>query len=333
MSTGKSRADANKAQEARPERGPECGTMGSMKIVSLLPSATEIVYALGLESALVGVTEECDWPPEARTKRIVSRSSVPIAGSSPAEIDDVVATTVATGYPLYRIDDYAIRSIRPDVILAQDLCRVCAVPSGQINEALARLGCSAEVVSLDPGTLDDVIDGIDDVGRAAGREAEAEVVTDRLRARAHKIAERTAALRPVPTLALEWPDPPFSGGHWIPEMVRLAGGRDVLGREGEPSRRVSWDAIADAAPEVIVYMPCGFGLEDAAAQAGELFRTEAFASTPAAQEGHVFAVDASSYMSRPGPRLVDGLEILAWALHPDTWPHQPADRVRRVESP
>jgi iron complex transport system substrate-binding protein len=307
--------------------------MGAVRIVSLLPSATEIVFALGLESALEGVTEECDWPPEARTKRVVSRSSVPITGSSPAEIDDVVASTVAAGDALYRIDDDAVRSIRPDLILAQDLCRVCAVPSGQVNEALARFGCSAEVVSLDPRTLNDVIGGIDEVGRAAGRTAEAARVTDRLRTRVRLIAERTTALRPVPALALEWPDPPFAGGHWIPEMVRLAGGRDVLGEEGRPSRRVAWGDIAAAAPEVIVYMPCGFGLEDAAAHAAELYRTGAFASTPAALQGRVFAVDASSYMSRPGPRLVDGLEILAWALHPDTWPRPPADRVRRVGSP
>jgi iron complex transport system substrate-binding protein len=304
-----------------------------VKILSLLPSATEILYSLGLEDALVGVTDECDWPPSARAKRIVSTTSIDTTGAGPADVDRLVSTTISTGAAIYKIDEVAVRSIQPDLILAQDLCRVCAVPSGQVNEALARLGCSAQVLSLDPSTLEEVIGGIDEVGRATGQTDRAEAVTARLRAQVKDVTAAAARLPSVPTLALEWPDPPFIGGHWIPEMVRVAGGRDVLGREGEPSRRVTWEQIVEGAPEVVVYMPCGYGLDDAHRQAEELFEVEEFASLPAAERGQVFAVDASSYMSRPGPRLVDGLEILAWVLHPDTFARPPAGRVRKVDTP
>jgi iron complex transport system substrate-binding protein len=302
-----------------------------MKIVSLLPSATEIVYALGLESELVGVTHECDYPPAASAKPHVSNTSLALdEDASPAEIDGLVSDKVAAAEPLYTLDEGLIRELQPDLILAQDLCRVCAVPSGQVTEALKLLGCSAQVISLDPNTVEDVIDGIVTVGAASGERKGAEDLARSLRLRVGAVAERGSTLPAPSVFAMEWSDPPFAGGHWIPEMVRLAGGNDCFGVEGRPSRRLAWGAVQEAAPEVVVYMPCGFGLAEAAEQARSLFAIPEFRSTPAAREGRVFAVDASSYFSRPGPRICDGLEVLAWTLHPGAFPEPPGGRVARV---
>jgi iron complex transport system substrate-binding protein len=299
-----------------------------VRIVSLLPSATEIVYFLGLEGGLEGVTHECDWPPEAASRPVVSTTSLPLDEAMDAgEIDRIVGEKMALGEPLYQLDEHLIRRIQPELILAQDLCHVCAVPSGQVTDALDKLGCRAEVISLDPSTVEDVLDGIDQVARCTGVDASA---VDGLRGRVDAVRAATESLKPVPTLALEWSDPPFVGGHWVPEMVEIAGGRDVLGSVGKRSERVEWTHIADAAPETIVFMPCGYFLNGTIEQAGGLYDIEAFTSTPAARTGNVFAVDASSFFSRPGPRIVDGIEILAWILHPETFPEPPAGRVARV---
>ena len=301
-----------------------------MRIVSLLPSATEIVYALGLQDRLEGVTDECDFPPAARSKPAVCTTSLALGGAEPGAIDSLVSDRVAAGESLYRLDADRIRYLRPDLILAQDLCRVCAVPSGEVNRALDALGCRAEVVSLDPSTLDDVIAGVTRVGSAAGVEAAAQSVAAALRARVDRVRRAAEGLHRPRVLALEWPDPPFAGGHWVPEMVRIAGGEDPLGIEGAASRRVTWAEIAGAAPEVIVYMPCGYYLDDAVAQARRLYGAGAFADLPAAVSGRVFAVDASSYFSRPGPRIVDGLETLAWCIHPDAFPAPPPGRATAI---
>jgi len=242
----------------------------------------------------------------------------------------LVGSFMARQEPIYVLDRELIQRIQPDLILAQDLCRVCAVPSGQVEDALAELGCRSEVVSLDPRTLDDVLDGIETVGRATGRPAEAAAMGRALRERVERVRSRVGATPAVRTLCLEWSDPPFVGGHWVPEMVTAAGGTNLLNGPGQPSRRATWDEIEAASPEVIVFMPCGYGLEDAAREGGALFGVPEFASTPAAREGRVFAVDASSYFSRPGPRIVDGVEILAWILSPTVFPDPPAERVARV---
>lgn len=305
--------------------------MGGVKIISLLPSATEIVYALGLEDDLAGVTFECDYPPGASAKPVISTTSLPSAAtSSPSDIDAAVREKVSAGEALYRIDEDAVRRIQPDVILAQDLCRVCAVPSGQVTAALEVLGCDAQVVSLDPSGLDDVIAGIDEVGRATGTGERAARIGARLRARVDAVRATAGALDKGPTLALEWAEPPFLGGHWVPEMIDAAGGRDVLGTPREPSRTTTWEEIAAAAPEVIVFMPCGYDLEGALGHVDELFDNPIFASLPAARRGRVYAVDASSYFSRPGPRIVDGLEILAWVVHPEAFPAPPRGTAERV---
>jgi iron complex transport system substrate-binding protein len=304
-----------------------------MKIVSLLPSATEIAYELGLGEQLVGVSCDCDYPPEAQNKPVISTSALAIdVESSPVDVDAQVRRNVADSEPIYRLDRDLIRELRPDLILAQDLCRVCAVPSGHVTEALEKLGCRADVISLDPHSLEEVIEGIAQVADAADASIRGDRLVAQLRSRVEAVRSQTSGLKAIPTLALEWADPPFSGGHWLPEMVGVAGGRDVLGIERAPSRTCTWSEIADAAPDVIVFMPCGYGLNEAIAQAHGLSEIPEFATTPAARQGRVWAVDGSAYYSRPGPRLVDGLEILAWILHPESFPEPSAGRVQRVST-
>lgn len=283
-----------------------------MRIVSLLPSATEIVYALGLEDDLVGVTHECDWPPAARAKRPVSFSALP-PGATPAQIDERVSASIGGGEPIYRLDDEAVRELRPDIVLTQDLCAVCAVPSGQVNQALETLGCAAEVVSLDPGSLDEVVDCLVTVGRATGTEERAAQLAADLRRRLGVVRAAVAGQRRPRVFALEWSDPPFNGGHWVPEMIEVSGAEALLGCRHAPSVRVAWEDIALVAPEVVVFMPCGYDLEQACEEGKTLLGRREISAADA-----IFAVDASGYFSRPGPRLVDGVEALASALHPDS---------------
>jgi iron complex transport system substrate-binding protein len=303
-----------------------------MKIVSLLPSATEIVYALGLGDDLVGVTDECDFPPDAVTKPVVSRSALPQGRPLPArEIDDAVRSKMAQLEPLYVLDHELLRREGPDVILTQDLCRVCAVPSGQVQRALEEIGLpDAKVVSLDPHTLEEVIGTVQAVGAALDRAEKGDELAALLRARVAHVKEIGLRLPTIRVLALEWSDPPFAGGHWIPEMVEAVGGVNVLGAKGEPSREVTWREVHDELPEAIVFMPCGYYLEEAEEEGERLLEHPDFADTPAAREGNVFAVDATSFFSRPGPRLVDGLEILAWAVHPHAYPEPPKGAISRL---
>jgi iron complex transport system substrate-binding protein len=306
-------------------RSPPMGQDWGMRIVSLLPSATEIVYALGLDEHLVGVTHECDWPPEARTVQVVSHSALP-AVAEPAEIDRLVSASIDGGEPIYRLDNDAIRDLRPDIVLSQDLCAVCAVPSGHVNAALEVLGCQAEVVSLDPSSLDDVLDCVLQVGRVAGVEERAREIVAGLRHRLASVRAAVNGLERPRVFALEWGDPPFNGGHWVPEMLELAGADALLASPGRPSVRVTWAQIGTAEPHVVVFMPCGYDLQAAAEEAR---RTLLHRSELAGAEA-IFAVDASSYFSRPGPRLIDGVEALASALHPGRLPSPPAGAIVRL---
>jgi iron complex transport system substrate-binding protein len=305
-----------------------------MKAVSLLPSATEIVFALGAQDLLCGVSCDCDYPEEALRKPVVSSTALPIEHTStPQSIDQLVREQLEDSASIYSLNTSLIRDLRPDLILAQDLCRVCAVPSGDVKEALDVIGCRADVISLDPHTINEVIDGVQRVGDALGKSDQARILADNLRNRVDAVRRTTKGLRRRRVFALEWPDPPFCGGHWVPEMVEVAGGHDVVGVARAPSREVSWGEIVSAAPEVIVCMPCGFGLADAAAQARVLYANDAFLQTPAAMHGDIFAVDASSYFSRPGPRLIDGVEILSGLLHPRDFSVPPVSTALRVEGP
>ncbi|HXQ62730.1 MAG TPA: cobalamin-binding protein [Acidimicrobiales bacterium] len=247
------------------------------------------------------------------------------APTSAAEVDDAVTTRVALGEPLYRLDEDLIRTLRPDLILAQDLCRVCAVPSGAVTDALDRLGCRATVVSLDPSTLDDVIALVCVVGEAAGVGRRGRAVADGLVARVDDVRRRTADGGRRRVLELEWSDPPYVGGHWVPKMVEAAGGTALLAAAGAPSPRVDWAAVERADPEVVVVAPCGYGLAEAVSEgAGLLERSEM------ARAGEVWALDGSAYFSRPGPRVVDGVELLASVLHPESSPPPPPGRAERL---
>jgi iron complex transport system substrate-binding protein len=304
-----------------------------VKIVSLLPSATEIVYALGLGDDLIGVTDECDFPPEAVTKPVVSRSALPQGrplGSR--EIDRAVRERVDAQQPLYRLDTDLLRREQPDVILTQDLCRVCAVPAGHVQEALRQLGVADDtrVVSLDPRTLDDVIAQLEIVGKLLDREARGAELAAGLRARVAKAKTTAARLPTIGVFCLEWWEPPFVAGHWIPEMVEADAASNLLSEKGEPSRVVTHREIRDANPEVLVFMPCGYYLEEEEEEAERVLVHPEIADTPAARNGNVFAVDATSFFSRPGPRIVDGLEILAWAVHPEAYPEPPAGSIVRL---
>jgi iron complex transport system substrate-binding protein len=298
----------------------------SVKIVSLLPSATEIVFALGLGDALVGVSFECDYPPEARRLPVVSGTALPIdTPMSAAEIDAEVSTRVAADESIYSLDAELIRTAAPDVILAQDLCAVCAVPSGAVEDALDVLGCRAQVVSLDPSSLDDVIGCIGRVGGVVDREAEAATLMADLRERIERVRAAVAA-RPRPrAFALEWSDPPFNGGHWVPDMIDAAGGEAVLSTPGARSRRLSWAEIAAAAADVVLFMPCGYTLDDAVREGAALVtRPELEADT------QLWALAGDAYFSRPGPRVVEGVEILATILHPGSGVTAPPDGAVRL---
>jgi iron complex transport system substrate-binding protein len=302
------------------------GQYWRMRIVSLLPSATEIVYALRLEGHLVGVTDECDWPPQARTVPVVSRSALPPV-AKPAEIDRLVSASIGGGQPIYRLDTEAIGDLRPDLVLAQDLCAVCAVSSGQVTQALDVLGCQAEVVSLDPSSLGEVLDGVLQVGKAAGVPERAEEVVAGLRERLARVQGMVEGLERPRVFALEWGDPPFCGGHWVPEMLQLAGSEPVLACPGAPSVRVTWAQIQAVAPQVVVFMPCGYGLSAVVEEARRIL----LARPELAGAEAIVAVDASAYCSRPGPRLVDGVEILAAMLHPGRLPPPPTGTAVRLQ--
>ncbi|MFI5693277.1 cobalamin-binding protein [Kribbella sp. NPDC051586] len=278
-----------------------------MRIVSLLPSATEICFALGAGDDVAGVTFECDYPAAARSRRIVSTTALP-SGLTPGEIDAVVRRKVAAGEDLYHLDPGALRELEPDVVITQDLCAVCAIEVTDVEEALSYLGCRAEVVTTDPHTLDEVLTSIETVAKTIERDAAPLVAS--LRARLGDLKKGLSRSREGPgerMALLEWTDPPFAPGHWLPEMVTLAGGTNVLGNAGRRSTPVTWAEVAAAEPEVIVSAPCGFDLDGAAK-----LTTELLPRLPA--DVAVWAVDANGYFARPGPRLVDGVEVLAAIL-------------------
>ena len=296
-----------------------------MRLVSLLPSATEIVYALGLGEQLVGVTFECDEPAAARAEKTVVVGGRDTRGMTAGEIDSYVRAQLAAGRDLYTLHAQALAALEPDLILTQDLCRVCALPSAQIQDALDYLGCQAEVLSLDPHSLADVFDSIKAVGAQAGVPDRARRLVSDLQARLALVAASVAG-RGLPRVAVvEWVDPPFTAGHWIPDLVSAAGGQPVAARPGEASVPTTWQAIAAADPDYVVVAPCGYHLPGAVDQARSV--APHFPGVP------VWAIDADGIVVRPGPRLIDGVEAIASILHPDAGPSAPPHQVYRVAPP
>ena len=303
-----------------------------MRIISLLPSATEIVCALGLAESLLAVTHECDYPASVREKPRITRSLLPPDLSS-AEIDTAVRAQLGSGQSLYAIDQAMLAAIGPEVILTQQLCAVCAVSYGDVLDAVRRLPAPGPcLVNLEPTTLDDVWKDITRVGAVTGREAEAARLTTSLRARVAAVRERASRAETRPrTVLLEWLDPLFCGGHWDPELVEIAGGFDGLGRMHAPSTQISWDAVQEFAPEILVVAQCGFGIERTRQDMAKFQRLPGFSALPAVRTGRVFLVNGSDYFSRPGPRLADSLEILAALIHPQLFGRLQNDPLRVVQ--
>jgi iron complex transport system substrate-binding protein len=293
-----------------------------MRLVSLLPSATEIVYALGLGDDLAGVTFECDEPPAARAEKTIVVGGLDTSGMAPGDIDRYVRGQLAAGRDLYTLHASALAGLAPDLILTQDLCRVCALPSGQVSDALDYLGCHADVLTLDPHSLADVLDSILVVGRRAGAAERAGVLVAGLRARLDVVAVAVAGRGRPRVAVVEWVDPPFTAGHWVPDLVTAAGGEPVADRAGRPSVPTTWADIAGAAPDLVVVAPCGYHLDGAAEQAREVSRQ--LPDVP------VWAIDADGIVVRPGPRLVNGVEALAAVIHPEAVQAAPPGAVRRV---
>jgi iron complex transport system substrate-binding protein len=294
-----------------------------VRIASLLPSATEIVYALGLGDELVAVTFDCDEPPRARLDNVVVVGGLDTEGLAPGEVDALVREHVAAGCDLYRLDEAALRAQEPDLVLTQDLCHVCALPAQRVTDALLELGSAARVTTLDPHSLDDVLRSIVSIADAAGAPARGRSLVDALRSRLRAVAEQVAG-RPRPRVAmLEWVDPPFAAGHWVPDLVTAAGGESVLGVPGGRSVQMTWPALTAAEPDVVVVAPCGYGL-DAACQQASMVLPRLPPDVP------VWAIDADGLVVRAGPRLVDGIEALAALLHPETISQTYDDALRRV---
>jgi iron complex transport system substrate-binding protein len=308
--------------------------LGSVRLVSLLPSATEIVYALGLGDDLAGVTFECDEPPAARTDKAIVVGGRDTSGMTPGDIDRYVRAQLAAGQDLYTLHARALAGLAPDLILTQDLCRVCALPSGHVNDALTYLGCRAEVLTLDPHSLDDVLDSILVVGRRAGVADRAERLVGELRARLARVAASVAGASGsrrgrgrAKAAVVEWVDPPFSAGHWVPDLVAAAGGEAVAARPGAASVQTSWADIAAAGPDLVVVAPCGFHLAGAVEQARSVVGALAAEGLP---DVPVWAIDADGIVVRPGPRLVNGVEALAAILYPRAVPAPPPGTIQRV---
>jgi iron complex transport system substrate-binding protein len=288
-----------------------------MRILSLLPSATEMLFQLGLGEQVVGVTFECDFPPEARSKRIVSTSALP-SGLSPAEIDAVVKQRVAAGADLYHLDRGAFADIDPTLVVTQDLCAVCAVDVTTVDDAIEYLGCNAEILTLDPMTLAEVIDSIRLIGDRTGTTDRALTIAAESGDRLAAVAAKLDGVAPRPTLLLEWTDPAFTDGHWVPEMIAAAGGTSAMGRPGQNSHGATWDQVGATDAEVVIVAPCGYRLAGATELAQQVV---ARGVLPTLSE--VWAVDADAFVVRPSQRVVDGVEIFASILHPER--HGPPD--------
>lgn len=305
------------------------------RIVSFLPSATEMACALGLGGRLMGVSHECDYPPEVKGKPIVVRGVFAVEHMSQRDIDTAVSGRLRDGLSLYEVDEDLVRAIAPDLILTQDLCQVCAPSGNEVARLLRALPGKPQVLFLTPKCLDQIFENLRELGAAAGCSQRAGELIDAGRARLEKIASATRKIGGRPRVfCMEWLDPVYCSGHWVPEMVQIAGGFDALGRKEADSVRIPWEDVRTWAPEVLVVMPCGFGLEKAAALAQQLFAYPGWCDLPAVKTNRVYAVDANSYFARPGPRVVEGTELLAHLLHPAMFDWTgPQGAFRRIEPP
>lgn len=303
------------------------------RIISLLPSATEMICALGVSEQLVGVTHECDFPAIVRSKPAVVRNALPIESMTQRAIDNAVTERLRSGLGLYVLDIELIQKLRPDIIVTQSLCDVCAPSENEIAQLLASLEHRPRVIFQTPRTLGEILDCVDELGRELGRRAEAQRLIEDAQLRLSEIAFKVASTGSRPRVfCMEWSDPVYCSGHWVPEIVQLAGGHDWLGRQGTDSVRIKWGQVLDFAPEVLVFMPCGYDLDRTIAEAKQLTRLPGFRDLPACRQERVYAVDANAFFARPGPRVVEGAELMAHLLHPDVFASSGLDeRFRPIE--
>ena len=290
------------------------------RIVSFLPSATEIACALGLEDQLVGITHECDYPERVKAKPIVVRNVLPIETMSQSEIDNAVAARMREGLSLYQIDERLLQELEPDLILTQNLCQVCAPSGNEVSQVLKTLPKTPDLLWLTPHSLEEIFQNIRDLGHATARTMEAEMLIDSCKLRLESLSNLTARVARRPRVfCMEWLDPIYASGHWVPELVKIAGGVDELAQQSGESVRVSWEQLMAWAPEILIIMPCGFNLSQTMKQIWSVFSASqsSFLKLPAVQNGEVYAVDANSYFARPGPRVVEGAELLARIIHPE----------------
>lgn len=302
-----------------------------MRICSLLPSATEVIASLGLGNELVGISHECDYPPSIKHVPIMVEPVIPPHGLVSTAIDSQVRQLVASGQRLYRLKDHLLRQAKPELILSQDLCHVCAITPDQLQDAIGSMPRQPTILTLNPSSVRDVIDDVVRIGDAAGRSADGQHLAAHLRDRLDAVHRRLQTISQRPrVVCIEWLAPLYVAGHWVPEMVQRAGGLDVLAQPGSPSRVVTWDEILAAAPDVLLIMPCGFSVEKTHAELLQLMQhPDQWQLSPALAE-HTYLVDASSYFSRPGPRLIDGIELLATILHPSGHDHIHESIARRL---
>ena len=304
-----------------------------MRIVSLLPSTTEIVCALGLDAELVGITHECDYPAAAVDKPRLTASRISHETMTSREIDHAVRSQLDGHGSIYDLDEAKLRRLNPDLILTQELCEVCAVSYKTVERAARMFAADVKVVSLEPKTIEDIFENIRTVGELTGHSSKADHLVRSLNARLDRIKEKTASLNRRPrTLMLEWLEPPFAPGHWVPEQVAIAGGDHAFGKAGQRSVTTNAEEISAYAPEVIILIPCGYYKEDILRQLPDAQLPEGWNDLPAVRDNQVWATDATSYFSRPGPRVVDGVEILARILHPDVFGAPNDSQAVRVES-
>jgi iron complex transport system substrate-binding protein len=291
--------------------------MKDLRLVSFLPAATEMACALGLEKQLVGVTHECDFPLLAWSKPVVVRNALALEKMTMREIDLAVSECIGSGRSLYEVDEGLLESLAPTHILTQALCQVCAPSGNEITRALNALPSKPKIVWFTPHCLEDIFDNLRELGKVADRWDEASKIIASARDRLRQTAELVQNEPRPRVLCLEWTDPYYCCGHWVPEMVEIAGGKDALGRKGADSLRIPWSEIASWSPEVLVVSPCGFGTKKAIELTKQLLERPGWSEVPAVHAGRVFAVDANAYFARPGPRVVDGVELLAHLIHPD----------------
>jgi len=292
--------------------------MAAQRIASFLPSATEMVCALGLADRLVAVTHECDYPKDVQTKPVVVRSALPLEGMSLSEIDVAVSERIRSGESLYLVDEKLVMELAPNLILTQNLCQVCAPSGNEVAQVLKALKPEPEILWMTPKSLAEIEDNLRALGRATGRLREADELIASGRARLDKVASLTKNLSSRPRVfCMEWIDPIYCSGHWVPEMVEIAGGVDALSCKGTDSVRIAWDNVLKWAPEVMIVSPCGFSLNKVLEHTPQLFDLPGWQNIPAVCQGRVYAVDANSYFARPGPRVIDGTELLAHLVHPE----------------